>query len=225
MTGDSVGILHCDFMLLIRYEGMDMVILAFKAWSLKWNILIRYEGVDGDASWWEESNCRHSTSRKTSSSEQNTSHSFQKSKFHSSDYFGGNPLQLLSSHPCDSYPVCTASNVFQSFWDGRNLSKWKELLKNILMMHYPCIDKSLLWLGQPDRGLRVPQLCTPSRMILSNDHHHHQIGAYVYHSYILSSLGADSIPASVAPRCSYLIYKPDRREEVRNSDDDDGEGW
>ena len=96
---------------------------------LKWNILIRYEGVDGDASWWEESNCRHSTSRKTSSSEQNTSHSFQISKFHFSDYFGGNPLQLLSSHPCDSCPVCTASNVSQSFWEGRNLSKWKELLK------------------------------------------------------------------------------------------------
>ena len=48
-----------------------------------------------------------------------------------------------------------------------------------------------------------------------------QIGFYVYHSYILSSLGADSIPASIAPRCSYLIYKPDRREEVRNIDNDD----
>ena len=31
MTGDSVGILHCDFMLLIRYKRMEMVISAFKA--------------------------------------------------------------------------------------------------------------------------------------------------------------------------------------------------
>ena len=68
---------------------------------------------------------------------------------------------------------------------------------------------------------RLGPTCTTAMYILSNDHHHNQIGFYVYHSYILSSLGADSIPASIAPRCSYLIYKPDRREEVPNNDNDD----
>ena len=37
-----------------------------------------------------------------------------------------------------------------------------------------------------------------------------QVGFFVYHSYVLSSFQLDSI----APHCSFLIYKPDRREEV-----------
>ena len=41
-----------------------------------------------------------------------------------------------------------------------------------------------------------------------------QTGFYIYHSYVLSSFEVDSIPASIAPHCSLLIYKPARREEV-----------
>merc|ERR550519_3062189 len=37
-----------------------------------------------------------------------------------------------------------------------------------------------------------------------------QVGFYVYHSYLLSSFQVDSI----TPHCSFLIYKPERREEV-----------
>ena len=37
-----------------------------------------------------------------------------------------------------------------------------------------------------------------------------QVGFFVYHSYLLSSFQVDSI----TPHCSFLIYKPERREEV-----------
>jgi len=93
---------------------------------------------------------------------------------------------------------------------GLDMREWMEMLRD---EKKATADTALLAKPLQVVALGTHYSCSPPTLvilILSTL----QIGAYVYHSYILSSLGADSIPASIAPRCSYLIYKPGRREEV-----------
>lgn len=89
---------------------------------------------------------------------------------------------------------------------GLDMKEWMEMLRDEKKrtMHSAQLSKPLQLVAV---GAHY-SCCPPTLVILILSAL--QVGFYVYHSYLLSSFQLDS----VAPHCSFLIYKPERREEV-----------